>query len=88
MITLKNLVLRRGSKVLLDRASVVVAPGERVGLVGRNGVGKSTLFRLLDGTLHEDAGEFSYPKQWRLAQVAQIVHTVELAWAARVAQAV
>jgi ATP-binding cassette subfamily F protein 3 len=34
-------------------------------------VGKSTLFRLLDGTLHEDAGEFSYPKQWRLAQVAQ-----------------
>ncbi|RPH41561.1 MAG: ATP-binding cassette domain-containing protein, partial [Burkholderiales bacterium] len=71
MITLKNLVLRRGSKVLLDRASVVVAPGERVGLVGRNGVGKSTLFRLLDGTLHEDAGEFSYPKQWRLAQVAQ-----------------
>jgi ATP-binding cassette subfamily F protein 3 len=71
LITLKNLVLRRGSKVLLDRASVVVAPGERVGLVGRNGVGKSTLFRLLDGTLHEDAGEFSYPKQWRLAQVAQ-----------------
>ncbi len=71
MITLKNLVLRRGAKVLLDRASVVVAPGERVGLVGRNGVGKSTLFRLLDGTLHEDAGEFSYPKQWRLAQVAQ-----------------
>jgi ATP-binding cassette subfamily F protein 3 len=71
LITLKNLVLRRGAKVLLDRASVVVAPGERVGLVGRNGVGKSTLFRLLDGTLHEDAGEFSYPKQWRLAQVAQ-----------------
>jgi len=71
LITLKNLVLRRGAKVLLDRASVVIAPGERVGLVGRNGVGKSTLFRLLDGTLHEDAGEFSYPKQWRLAQVAQ-----------------
>jgi ATP-binding cassette subfamily F protein 3 len=71
LITLKNLVLRRGAKVLLDRASVVVAPGERVGLVGRNGVGKSTLFRLLDGTLHEDGGEFSYPKQWRLAQVAQ-----------------
>jgi ATP-binding cassette subfamily F protein 3 len=71
LITLKNLVLRRGAKVLLDRASVVIAPGERVGLVGRNGVGKSTLFRLLDGTLHEDGGEFSYPKQWRLAQVAQ-----------------
>ena len=71
LITLKHVVLRRGAKLLLDRASVVVAPGERVGLVGRNGVGKSSLFRLLDGTLHEDAGEFSYPKQWRLAQVAQ-----------------
>ena len=71
MITLKHVVLRRGAKLLLDRASVVVAPGERVGLVGRNGVGKSSLFRLLDGTLHEDAGELSYPRQWRLAQVAQ-----------------
>ena len=71
LITLKHVVLRRGAKLLLDRASVVVAPGERVGLVGRNGVGKSSLFRLLDGTLHEDAGEVSYPRQWRLAQVAQ-----------------
>jgi ATP-binding cassette subfamily F protein 3 len=71
LISLKNVVLRRGAKLLLDRASVVVAPGERVGLVGRNGVGKSSLFRLLDGTLHEDAGEVSYPRQWRLAQVAQ-----------------
>jgi ATP-binding cassette subfamily F protein 3 len=71
LITLKNLVLRRGAKVLLDRASVTLAPGEKVGLVGRNGVGKSTLFRLLDGTLHEDGGDFSFPRQWRLAQVEQ-----------------
>ncbi|MEI7444284.1 MAG: ATP-binding cassette domain-containing protein [Burkholderiales bacterium] len=71
MITLKNVVLRRGAKVLLDRVSVTVAPGEKVGLVGRNGAGKSTLFGLLDGTLHEDAGELSYPRQWRLAQVEQ-----------------
>ncbi|MFM1989902.1 MAG: hypothetical protein RJA99_2859 [Pseudomonadota bacterium] len=71
MITLKNVVLRRGAKVLLDRVSVVVAPGEKVGLVGRNGAGKSTLFGLLNGTLHEDGGELSYPRTWRLAQVAQ-----------------
>jgi ATP-binding cassette subfamily F protein 3 len=71
VITLKNVVLRRGAKVLLDRVSVTVAPGEKVGLVGRNGAGKSTLFGLLDGTLHEDAGELSYPRQWRLAQVEQ-----------------
>ena len=71
MITLKNLVLRRSAKVLLDKASVTITPGEKVGLVGRNGVGKSTLFGLLNGSLHEDGGDFSYPKQWRLAQVAQ-----------------
>ena len=71
MIVLRNLVLRRGAKVLLDRASVTLTPGEKVGLVGRNGVGKSTLFGLLNGTLHEDAGDFSFPRQWRLAQVAQ-----------------
>ena len=71
MIILKNLVLRRSAKVLLDRASITITPGEKVGLVGRNGVGKSTLFGLLNGSLHEDAGEFSWPRQWRLAQVAQ-----------------
>jgi ATP-binding cassette, subfamily F, member 3 len=58
MITLKNLVLRRGTKVLLDGASTTINPGEKVGLVGRNGAGKSSLFRLLDKTLHEDKGDF------------------------------
>ncbi len=71
MITLRDVVLRRGAKVLLDGASVTINPGEKVGLVGRNGAGKSSLFRLLDGQLHEDKGEFSVPAQWRMAQVAQ-----------------
>ncbi|MFM8338548.1 MAG: ABC-F family ATP-binding cassette domain-containing protein [Fluviibacter sp.] len=71
MITLKNLTLRRGARVLLDDASCVINPGERVGLVGRNGAGKSTLFALLNGTLHEDRGDFVIPAQWRMAQVAQ-----------------
>jgi ATP-binding cassette subfamily F protein 3 len=71
MITLKNVTLRRGAKVLLDGASAVLNPGEKVGLVGRNGAGKSTLFALLNGTLHEDNGDFFLPAQWRLAQVAQ-----------------
>ncbi len=71
MITLKNVVLRRSAKVLLDSASVTINPGEKVGLVGRNGAGKSTLFALLNGTLHEDGGDFQVPAQWRLAQVAQ-----------------
>ena len=71
MITVKNIVLRRGAKVLLDKASVTLNPGEKIGLVGRNGAGKSSLFRLLDRTLHEDGGEFYIPPQWRMAQVAQ-----------------
>jgi ATP-binding cassette, subfamily F, member 3 len=71
MITLKNITLRRGARVLLDDASCTINPGERVGLVGRNGAGKSTLFALLNGTLHEDRGDFSIPTQWQMAQVAQ-----------------
>ena len=71
MISLKNVVLRRGAKVLLDKASATLNPGEKVGLVGRNGAGKSTLFALYNGTLHEDGGQFDRPDQWRLAQVAQ-----------------
>jgi ATP-binding cassette, subfamily F, member 3 len=71
MIHLRNLSLRRGAKVLLDEVSVTINPGEKVGLVGRNGAGKSSLFALLDGSLHEDSGEFTMPPQWRLSQVAQ-----------------
>ncbi|MCJ0763231.1 ABC-F family ATP-binding cassette domain-containing protein [Variovorax terrae] len=71
MITLRNVILRRSAKVLLDGASVTINPGEKVGLVGRNGAGKSTLFALLNGSLHEDGGDFSIPKQWRMAQVEQ-----------------
>ena len=71
MITLKNVVLRRSAKVLLDSANVTINPGENVGIVGRNGAGKSTLFALLNGTLHEDGGEYFIPSQWRMGQVAQ-----------------
>jgi len=71
MITLKNVVLRRGAKVLLDGASVTLNPGEKVGLVGRNGAGKSSLFALFNGSLHEDGGEYFIPAQWRMGQVAQ-----------------
>ncbi|WP_153144604.1 ABC-F family ATP-binding cassette domain-containing protein [Dechloromonas sp. H13] len=71
MIILKNVTLRRSSKVLLDKASVTINPGEKVGLVGRNGAGKSTLFALLNGTLHEDGGDYSIPKNWHMGQVAQ-----------------
>jgi ATPase subunit of ABC transporter with duplicated ATPase domains len=59
MITLRDVSIRRGTKVLLDKVSATLNPGEKVGLVGRNGAGKSTLFALFNGSLHEDAGDFS-----------------------------
>ncbi|WP_027016462.1 ABC-F family ATP-binding cassette domain-containing protein [Comamonas composti] len=71
MISLRNITLRRGTRVLLDSTSISINPGEKVGLVGRNGAGKSSLFALLNGSLTEDGGEFFIPSQWRLGQVAQ-----------------
>ena len=71
MISVRNLTLRRGVNVVLDRASIAFTPGEKIGLVGRNGAGKSSFFGLLNGTLHEDSGEFSIPGAWRMGQVAQ-----------------
>ncbi|MGF6916500.1 ABC-F family ATP-binding cassette domain-containing protein [Paraburkholderia sp. 40] len=71
MISVRNVTLRRGVNVVLDSASVTFTPGERIGLVGRNGAGKSSFFGLLNGTLHEDGGEFSIPAAWKMGQVAQ-----------------
>jgi ATP-binding cassette subfamily F protein 3 len=71
MITLRQLTLRRGPKVVLDGASVTLNPGEKVGLVGRNGAGKSSLFSALAGRLEPDAGEIDLPRQWRIGEVAQ-----------------
>ncbi|RDK07518.1 ABC-F family ATP-binding cassette domain-containing protein [Cupriavidus lacunae] len=71
MISVRNVTLRRGVNAVLDRASVTFNPGEKIGLVGRNGAGKSSFFGLLNGTLHEDSGEFSIPAAWKMGQVAQ-----------------
>jgi ATP-binding cassette, subfamily F, member 3 len=71
MISLKNITLRRAAKVLLQDCSVTIQPGEKVALVGRNGAGKSSLFALLTGQLHEDKGDFFMPSGWRMAQVLQ-----------------
>ena len=71
MIQLREVTLRRGVKVILERASVTLQPGEKMGLVGHNGAGKSSLFGLLTGRLHADAGSVEWPPRWRLAEVAQ-----------------
>ncbi|RQP23775.1 ABC-F family ATP-binding cassette domain-containing protein [Piscinibacter terrae] len=71
MITLRDITLRRGVKVVLDAASVTLQPGEKIGLVGRNGAGKSSLFALLANRLHADSGDVDMPPRWRMAEVAQ-----------------
>ena len=71
MITLKDVTLRRGTKVVLDAATVTLQPGENVGLVGRNGAGKSSLFALLTDRLQSDGGEVYMPPRWRVGEVAQ-----------------
>jgi ATP-binding cassette subfamily F protein 3 len=71
MITVRNLTLRRGAKVVLDGAGFTLNPGEHAGLVGRNGAGKSSLFALLAGRLHADRGDVDLPPRWRLGEVAQ-----------------
>ena len=71
MIEIKNLTLQRGLKVLLDQAALSLAPGRRVGLIGKNGSGKSSLFALLKGEITADKGDVSIPKHWKTAAVAQ-----------------
>ncbi|OFJ05016.1 ABC transporter ATP-binding protein [Vibrio cholerae] len=71
MITFSEIQLLRGGKPLLEQASATIHPGDKVGLVGQNGCGKSTLFALLKDELTIDAGSFSKPAHWELAWVAQ-----------------
>ena len=61
MITLTDIELRRGTKVLLENAELVVHPGQHIGIIGANGSGKSSLFKLLMGQISADAGELFIP---------------------------
>lgn len=71
MIQLQQVELRRGIQALFTGADLTVFPGQKVGIVGANGCGKSSLFALLQGKLHADAGNVSIPAAWVVATVAQ-----------------
>ena len=71
MITLSQLALQRGGKPLLENVNLTVQPGWKVGLIGANGCGKSSLFALLLDELHPDAGDLDLPVRWVIAHVAQ-----------------
>ena len=73
MLSLEHINLRRGPDLLLEDTSFVLHKGWRVGLVGRNGTGKSSLFKLIMGELESDGGSLHLPADWRLAMMAQEV---------------
>ena len=77
MIQLDKLRLRRGSDILIDQATLALHGGWKVGLTGRNGCGKSSLFALLCGEIDSDAGSLSLPADWRLASMAQEVPALD-----------
>src|ERR1700744_3132522 len=71
MLFINDLTYRIAGRTLLDKANLIVPAGHRVGLVGPNGTGKSTLFKLISGELHADGGEISMIKGASLGMVRQ-----------------
>jgi ATP-binding cassette subfamily F protein 3 len=71
MLTLRNVALRRGTRVLFEQASLSLFRGEKIGVVGPNGAGKSSLFALLQGEIAPDAGDVDVPGGLVMASVAQ-----------------
>ena len=77
MIKIEALTLQRGPLRLLENADLTLHPGQKVGLLGTNGAGKSSLFALLRGELHADAGDCSLPADWRIAHMKQEIEQLD-----------
>ncbi len=76
MLNFSNISLRRGPRLLFERVSFMIHPGQRVGVTGANGTGKSSLFAMVRGVLHADTGDFTMPSSWVVAHVAQETPTL------------
>ncbi|MDY0963911.1 ATP-binding cassette domain-containing protein [Massilia sp. CFBP9026] len=79
MIRIQNVSLMRGTKPLLVDADLTLNPGDKIGLIGANGAGKSSLFGMLRNELHPDQGQIDFPAKWRMAYVAQETPPLERA---------
>ena len=71
MLSITDISVRIAGRLLIDNSSVQIVPGARVGFVGRNGVGKSTLFHAIRGELPTESGSISIPPRWRIGSLAQ-----------------
>ncbi len=78
MIIFRDFSLRRGVKLLFDELQLTINPGQKVGIVGANGCGKSSLFSVLRGELSQDTGTLDLPSKWVIAHVAQETPALEL----------
>lgn len=71
MISFTNLTLKHGTQVLLENSQATINPGQKVGLVGKNGCGKSSLLSLIRGELASEEGDVTFPQHWAIAWVKQ-----------------
>src|SRR5215510_13533549 len=71
MLSISDTSIRVAGRLLIDHGTVQIVPGARVGLVGRNGTGKSTLFKAIRGELATEGGTISLPARWRVGSLAQ-----------------
>ena len=71
MLSINDISIRIAGRLLIDQSTVQIVPGARVGFVGRNGVGKSTLFHAIRGELPTETGSISIPPRWRVGSLAQ-----------------
>src|ERR1700722_6884213 len=71
MLTISDISVRIAGRLLIDHGSAQITPGARVGFVGRNGVGKSTLFHAIRGDLPIESGMITIPPRWRIGSLAQ-----------------
>ena len=79
MIRFNQVSLMRGVKPLLENVDLTLNPGDKIGLIGANGAGKSSLFGMLRNELHPDQGDIDFPAKWRMAYVAQETPPLERA---------
>ena len=71
MLSISDISVRIAGRLLIDNSSAQIVPGARVGFVGRNGVGKSTLFSAIRGELPIESGTIAIPPRWRIGSLAQ-----------------
>ena len=71
MITASNIYIQYGDRILLDRVNLVIGERDKVGLVGRNGAGKSTMLKVIAGTMSPDEGTIARPSESTLGFLHQ-----------------